>query len=482
MTDVFLQIGVTLFGVKADLNVQVAGGPLSINLAPKEPISLIDLWELISTELDKLVGVSLPNITSGPWAKIFQVDQATTVMPSFWLVPTGSNLAVYLQLDLSEPIGIGGTTSFGGLTITLEPNIQIWSLYIGYTQDQGVDLRAKISIPTQPGPKALPGAGDEQKFAIVSYPFPVPSQNSVGVFQLKYLGIGQRVGPNVVVNSNDPMAAIFEQLETQLIGNDPTTILTDLATNFYKPDRNWFIAADLAFRGWQLRVLFNDPAMYGLELSAPMQPLTPFSGLLFEILYQKLSPNLGVYYGALTLPYFMRRIVLQGVILILPGFSIWVYTNGDFRVNIGWPLGNSSIGIQVGILNGIAGFYFAKLRSADNPGAQSGPQYDLILQFGIGLSVFVRQSFIASIFSATISVTVTATLQGLLAWRTGGITSGPPDHYWFAGTAGVAVLLQGTVDFSILKASVTVSLTANASVAFENRLHDGHCCFRLGKS
>src|SRR5215208_320422 len=139
MTDVFLQIGVTLFGVKADLNIQVAGGPFSINLAPKDPISLIDIWEAISTELDKLVGVSLPDITSGPWAKIFQVDQGTTVMPSFWLVPVGSNLAVYLQLDLSEPVGIGGTTSIGGLTITLEPNIQIWSLYIGYTQGQGVD-------------------------------------------------------------------------------------------------------------------------------------------------------------------------------------------------------------------------------------------------------------------------------------------------------------------------------------------------------
>ena len=468
MTDVFLQIGVTLFGVKADLDVRVAGGPLSISLAPQQPIPLIEIWNSISDELNKLVGVELPNISSGPWAKIFQVDQATTVLPSFWLTPTGGKLAVYLQLELSKPIGIGGTTSIGGLTITLEPDIQIWSLYIGYTQGQGVDLRAKISIPTQTGQKALPeAAGDGEKFEIVSYPFPVPAQNSVGVFQLKYLGLGQRVGPNVVVNSNDPLAAIFQQLETDLVGDDPATILTRLATNFYKPDRNWFIAADLAFRGWQLRVLFNDPVMYGLELSAPMQPLTPFSGLLFEILYQKLSPNLGVYYGALTLPYFLRRIVINGVILILPGFSIWVYTNGDFRVNIGWPLGNSSIGIQVGPLNGIAGFYFAKLRSADNPGAQSGPQYDLILQFGIGLSVFVRQGFSASIFSATISVTVTATLQGLLAWRTGGITSGPPDHYWFAGTAGVAVLLQGTVDFSILKASVTVSLTANASVAFE---------------
>src|SRR5205085_482125 len=110
------------------------------------------------------------------------------------------------------------------------------------------------------------------------------------------------------------------------------------ARTFYHPDRNWFIGLDVELRGFRIMLLFNDPAMYGLRVSVAMQPPTPFSGFLFEILYQKLSPNLGVYYGALTLPYFMRRIVIDGVILILPGFAIWVYTNGDFRVNVGWPL------------------------------------------------------------------------------------------------------------------------------------------------
>lgn len=473
MADVILQISGTLFNVPANVKLQVLGGPLTIQIAPDNPVSLIDIWNSISDELYSLVGISLPDITSGPWAKIFQVDQGTMVTPSIFISPSGANdkFAIYLGLDLSKPIGIGGTTNFGGLKVTLEPDIQIWSLYIGYTQGQGVDLKAKISSPTTSSTKALTdGSGSDtsgQKFQVVSYPFPVPPQNSVGVFQMKYLGIGQRVGPTVVTNADDPMGAIFKQLETQLVGDDPKEILTNLANNFYHPDRDWFIAADLAFRGWELRVLFNDPTMYGLSLSAGWNPPTFFSGLFIEILYQKISPNLGVYYGALTLPYFMRRIVLDGVILILPGFSIWVYTNGDFRINVGWPLGDSSIGIQVGILQGIAGFYFAKLRSADNPGAQKGTQYDLILAFGIGLSVFVKESFNASIFSATLSVTVTTTLQGLLAWKTGGVTSGVPDHYWFAGTASLAVLLEGTVDFCILKASVTVSLNANAGVAFE---------------
>jgi hypothetical protein len=467
MTDVFVTIRGKLFGQPTDLKIQVAGGPLSIQLAPENPVPLIGIWNAISDEMQSLIGIGLPDITSGLWAKFLHIDPATAVEPTLWFTASKakeSAFAVFVELQLSPAIRIGDGAGVGDLKIILEPRIDIWSLYLGYTQGQGLDLRAKISIPTTPAGKQLGAPPPGEKFEIVTYPFPVPAQNSVGVFQLKYLGLGQRVGPTVVVTGNDPMATIFDQLEHELVGDDPATILTHLARDFYQPDRDWFIAADLAFRGWELRVIFNDPTLYGLELTATMPP---FNGLLFEILYQKLGPNLGVYYGALTLPYFLRRIVLEGIILILPGFSIWVYTNGDFKINIGWPIGETSIGIQVGILNGIAGFYFAKLRSADNPGAQAGPEYDLILEFGIGISVFVHESFNSGIFSATLDVNVTATFQGLLAWLTGDVTSGPPNHYWFAGTAGLAVLLQGSIDFAILKASVTVSLIANATVAFE---------------
>src|SRR5256714_10059710 len=185
MTDVILQISGTLFGVPADVKLQVMGAPLSIQIAPKYPVSLLDMWNSISDELYKLIGINLPNITSGPWAKIFQIEQNTQIEPSLWLSPTGANekFAIYLELQLTEPIGIGGTTHFGGITVTLEPDIQIWSIYIGYTQGQGIDLRAKISSPTKSGPAALPGAVSEptgQKLQIRTYPFPIPAQNSVG--------------------------------------------------------------------------------------------------------------------------------------------------------------------------------------------------------------------------------------------------------------------------------------------------------------
>lgn len=477
MTEAFLRIVGTVFKVPVELVIQIHGGPYSVRLATVEGLNLNAVWNALSSKLYQEIGISLPDLSNGPWKAIVGIDSDTTATPTIYIgpVPTDGKGAaprtmVSLGLELSPAIRIGGTESYGPFTITLTPDVTIHALYISY--NDGLDLKLKISTPTTTGvtstPATTPVPGPD-KFQIVSYPFPIPAQSSSGAkaFEFKYLGLGQRVGPNPVTNVEDPMEAIFHQLETQFTATDPAVILRDLAANFYHPDRNWFVAAHVIIVGWDIKVLFNDPAMYGLRISVPMTPITPFAGLLFEIIYQRLSPNLGVYYGALTLPYLMRRIVLNGVILILPGFSIWVYTNGDFRVNIGWPLGDSSFGIQVSVLVGIAGLYFAKLRSGDNPGAQPSVNYNPILLFGIGMSIYVKQGFNASIFSASIDVSVSATLQGLLAWREGTSTGGPPDHYWFAGTAGLSVLIQGSVDFKILKASVVISFQATVTLAFE---------------
>jgi len=466
-TNVFIEVVGSVFDTDIELNVQVAGAPLSISLAPKQPLNFLQIWNEVSDVMQNIAGFGLPDLSGGPWGKMLQ-SSLQSVQPTLWISPSGGqggSTAAYLELAFGSPIHIGGSWDIGGgLTVWLAPNIDIYSIYIGYDSTAGFSLRAKIQII--PGPDSSPPTAAAAK--IVTYPFPVPAQDSAGVFKVNYIGLGQRVGPTVNVTSDDPLAAIFQELETQLIGEDPYTILTTLATKFYHPDRNWFIAADLEMRGFRIRVLFNDPSMYGLEISVPGSPITPFAGLLFEILYQKLSPNLGVYYGALTLPYALRRIPLEGVILILPGFSIWVYTNGDFRVNIGWPMGNASIGIQVAVLVGTAGLYFAKLRSGDNPGVPTKVDYNPILEFGLGVSLYVHESFNASIFSATLDVTLGGTFQGLLAWETGeGSMSGPPDHYWFAATVSLSVLIQGTVDFSIIKASVLIQFTANAGVAFE---------------
>ncbi|HFZ8993189.1 TPA: hypothetical protein ACIPUI_000237 [Citrobacter freundii] len=468
MTNVILKASGSVFDVPMDLDLHILGGPFSLLLKTRDAISIDKVWKAFSDQLNALVGLSLPTIPKGPWSLIMEKE----IIPSLWISPdrrTG-NVGALLQLAFAEELQLGTHYSVGGIDIDIEPQITIVGLLIGYdAEGDGLTVKAKIKTTVKNSVNAKP-ANKEQ---LVNFPFPLPAQNAKSAFRLEYLGVGQRIGPTVqTIGDENPLEKIFAQLESQLHGDDPEAIITQLAKTFYHPDRDWFIAADMRLRELRLRLLFNDPVMYGLEISIP--PTTPptfFSGLLFEILYQKLGPNLGVYYGALTLPYGMRRIPLEGFILILPGFSAWIYTNGDFRINVGWPVTpNNAIGISLDILTGWAGFYFSKLRSGNNPSALPCVSYNPILEFGIGIAVSASISLKAGPLSATLSASLSASFQGLLAWKgdeKSGSLSSPPDHYWFAGTASIAVVLQGCVDLCILKASVMISVSLSVGIAFE---------------
>lgn len=190
-----------------------------------------------------------------------------------------------------------------------------------------------------------------------------------------------------------------------------------------------------------------------------------------------------MYYGALTMPTQFRQINLGAVALTLPSFKIWIYTNGDFKVSVGWPLGDDSIGVQVYIFTGGCGFYFGKLRSGDNPASATAAlkaigsaaatdvvSYNPIVTFGLAMWFGVGRSISAGPFSASLSLTAQGTFQGILAWRDaadGGSVSKTPDYFWFAATVGIVGQLQGEVDLSVVKLSVLVRLSVVAGIAFE---------------
>ncbi|MBN3121882.1 hypothetical protein [Pectobacterium brasiliense] len=62
-----------------------------------------------------------------------------------------------------------------------------------------------------------------------------------------------------------------------------------------------------------------------------------FAGLDFQIIYRKISDGLGVFQAEITLPTLMRRIDVGAVTITLPTFGVEVYTNGDFKFDIGFP-------------------------------------------------------------------------------------------------------------------------------------------------
>ena len=474
-----------------ELGFAFGNGPASVSFGPQKdqtPLRLGDMVAQLAAMLDIAEINTITNLAaSEPWKHVFDVDIAPNLT-----VQLTSQPSVHLVIDLFESgnrgVHLPGTTMPSWIKI--EPNFTVYSLIVGYDSSRGgLDLRALVSFDEQASAIAARGGNADQpgKTELVSFPFPSPPPSNANL-QVKYLGLGQHFGPTVDVQAPDPLAAMFDKLEKTFTTNDPATLLTQLA-GYYDPQRDWFVGAHVLMRGWEVRAVFNDPVLYGLEVTCTAET---FQGLLLEILYQKLGDGLGVYYGALTLPAQYRTIQLGVVSLTLPSFRIWIYTNGDFKVSVGWPLGPNSIGVQVYVFTGGGGFYFAKLRSGDNP--TSGQQallaagsaaadvmsYSPILEFGLGAWFGLGRSINSGPFSASLSLTLQGTFQGVLAWEAppapgpgvhppATTLSRPPDYYWFAATVSLIGQLQGAVDLKVIKLSVFVRLSVTAGVAFEKQ-------------
>jgi len=474
------------FSFGARLELKLNGNPFSfdvvyantptrtITVAPTAGQTTLTLRDAISA-IAALVGAVVPEagddinelvtfltsppMSDAPWSKI--IDQP--VQPSLTLSATDGLEAVSFSLALDPPLTIGGSEGGGGFSITIEPDVTVNALLVDWASGKGAKLRASVTFPDQNSGKGA------DKPEVVAFPFPIPAPSPAPKFKVNLFAIGQHFAPppGKYINTPDPISTALSQMEDVFTSDSPDQLLVALAS-YYDPTVGWFVAGDILLYGWNIKVLFADPGTYGVEiLYSGDNPA--LEGFLFEILYTKISPGLGVYYGELTLPAAARHIGSQGAQLDLPSFSLWIYTNGDFRVEVGWPLGVNSISIQFEEFTGSAGFYFAKMRSADVPAVSAGTDYDPVVEFGLAVSLGIGGSYSQGVISASISVTITGTVQGLLAWEAehAGKSLWDPDHFWFAGSVSLTGILQGSVDLAIISASISIVLTATVAIAFE---------------
>jgi hypothetical protein len=408
--------------------------------------------------IDELVDL-LTSMKGTPWGAVIDAD----VTPSLTISDTEGSIGLSLSLTLAKALTVGGSSGSGGLSITFEPDVTIYAILIDWQQGKGAKLRASVTFPDQKG-----GSG-KAKPEVVAFPFPIPPSSPAPKFRVNLFAIGQHFAPqpSSYINTADPISTALTKMEDVFTSDSPDQLLLALA-NYYDASVGWFVAADILLYGWKIKVLFADPGTYGVEISYSGDNLA-LQGFLFEILYTKISPGLGVYYGELTLPAAARQIGIQGGQIDLPSFALWIYTNGDFRVEVGWPLGVNSISIQFEGFTGSAGFYFAKMRSADVPAVKGAPDYNPVIEFGLAVSLGIGGGYNKGVISATISVTIAGTVQGLLAWESehAGKSLWNPDHYWFAGSVSLTGIVQGSVDLAIISASISIVLTATVAIAFE---------------
>ncbi len=453
------------------VSLHLGGSVTVIKLSTKDPIDpnqpggTISVKDIVGYVAEQF-GFQIPDFASSknPLVRIWDTIYSAQFVPTLEVSPSASNRYIKGNLDLEDPLKIP----------IIE--IELKGVYVSYAKKE-FDFGINVTIN-----------GREQTLI---YPFPTPPPETPA-FKLNYLGVGQRVRiPDV--DKMDHVAEVIARLREDLLDEGGGEVLTKLG-QYYQPESQWLFGTSLEIRNLlDLQIVFNDPVFYGLAIGLSKKPL---DGLKFEILYKKISEDVGLYYLDLTLPIQYRQIDLAQVSITLPSIAIWIYTNGDFKVSIGWPLGERSITVQVFPFIGGGGFYFGKLSSATAPDMPTDANYAPILVFGLALRLGVGKEFNKGILVASVSVTLYGIFEGRLAWidrsettvkrvprvgarPTNGVPAlretaraeigSIPDYFKFQATVGLVGLIQGAVDFSIIKATLTVRAEASASITFETR-------------
>src|SRR5262249_39831085 len=141
------------------------------------------------------------------------------------------------------------------------------------------------------------------------------------------------------------------------------------AAPIFSRDSNWLIGTHFfaVSNTLDLKIIFNDPVLYGLRIALAGPKAKIFAGLEFEILYKKITDSIGMYKLMLKLPDAMRYLQFGPVTIILPVVSIEIYTNGNFKIDFGFPYNmdfSVSFTVQVFPFTGSGGFYFGMLNGA----------------------------------------------------------------------------------------------------------------------
>lgn len=235
----------------------------------------------------------------------------------------------------------------------------------------------------------------------------------------------------------------------------------------------------------ELAVLFNDPDIYGARLSLGGDLVSVFDGLEFEILYKKVTDSIGLYHIEFVLPSQFRSFEVGAAKITLPELVLDIFTNGDFKVDLGFPYDldfsrSFSVEVQAGPfpLIGSGGVYFGKL-SGDTakglPVPVSG-KFDPVIVFGLGLEIGFGKSIEKGPLSASFKITLVGVVEGIVATyipdQIAAASSGSKNiensHYYkIDGTFGIVGILEGAVDFVIIKGSVYVRVYALVNAVFE---------------
>jgi large repetitive protein len=285
-----------------------------------------------------------------------------------------------------------------------------------------------------------------------------------GAFKLVYLGLGQRVGP-----AKDATPTNFADFLAFMTGDFWDAIENKEYSKVYQPEGQWLALADLKLLNMiEVGFIFYDTTpFYSLTLNV----VNLFN---FEITYTKVSDSIGLFYANFSLPDSLRTFQVGAASLTLPSIGVSVYTNGDWKLDVGFPANDNwtrsfRVQAQAGPVpvTGSGGFYIANLSSATSDIFVG--DYASILAFGFAVRLGVGKDFVAGPLKAGVSVTFFGIIEGAAGYHIALSTDifKRPDALSLQGQFGVIGELYGSIDFVIIKASVNVRLQASVGIVLK---------------
>lgn len=323
-------------------------------------------------------------------------------------------------------------------------------------------------------------------------------KSSDAPFELGVLALGQKVDPFNESFGNTSTIKSVRQLVDYVqrdLGNLDDTVQKDLEAHKYdavtaffgkrirlSPEHAWTGAIRVTIASIvALDLLVRDPDLYGARLAFGGD-LTDNPWFAIDIIYRKLSDDLGVYSVEIVPPPMIRQIQCGAASITIPCIRIDIYTDGGFNVDVGFPANRDfsrSCHVEIAIFTGGGGFYFGRLSGL---GAKLIPnckrdkvyRYDPVMQLGFGARLGIGRSFGNSVFYGTISLTVYSYLEGAQgrlrildqnAHKQVPPAERPADTFMVvSGSYGILGEIIAKIDFKIIKADVRIVAYAEVGV------------------
>ncbi|HYJ29057.1 MAG TPA: hypothetical protein VEW25_01790 [Allosphingosinicella sp.] len=410
--------------------------------------------------IESLAALANPNANyrlESPWTFLNGID-----LGRFTLVvdPTEQSVALNYAINLNlafitiETVGLRYDRKTGEPQV----NVEISGNFLGkdYGREPGMTPLAWDAL--NDSPPAIPGEGGR-------------------LVALRYLGFGQHVSLDGLTRP-DSLAEIIKLMRAQLQpSDDPMRNPLDQPSGnqlHFDESSQWLIGLDVTVMDTvTVKLVMHDPDLYGVLIALAGPEAGSLSGFSFELLYKKVTDDIGVFHARLQVPDMFRRLDFGAVSITLGIITVDIFTNGNFKIDLGFPHARDfsvSFGLSYGPFLGKGGLYFGYLNgdtSTSVPAITNGT-FSPVLELGIGLAVGVGREFSKGPLKAGAYIQVEIIFEGVLAWfHPKDASSSTAMYYWARGTAALVGKVYGTVDFKIISIDISFEAYATATVTLQ---------------